>query len=243
MGRRGVVELTLPRFEKLHGKSEAEIRRRILQAIFEQRLRPGERLTEDQLAAAFDVSRTVVRQAMARLAQDGILVKLPNVGSTVASPSRKETRDILSVREMVEPGIVRILAATPSKPGLERLRAHLADEAEARKRRDRGTLVRLTGEFHLLLAELAGNEVLTRLMTGLQALTCLAILLHAEREEACPPDEHSRIVRAIASGDGEAAAAEMLHHLRHVGRDLHLDQPEPKSTLAWLRGGVEPEDI
>ncbi|WP_164778525.1 GntR family transcriptional regulator [Mesorhizobium sp. M7A.F.Ca.US.006.01.1.1] len=227
---------TLPRFEKSHGKSEAEIRRRILKAVFEQRMRPGERLTEEQLATAFDVSRTVVRQAMARLAQDGILEKLPNVGSTVASPSRKQTRDILAIRKMVEPEIVRSLAAAPSGPAVARLRAHLLQEFDARKRGDRGTLVRLTGEFHLLLAELAGNELLTHLMTGLQALTCLAILLHAEREDACPPDEHGTIVAAIEVGDGEAAAAQMLHHLRHVEKDLHLDRPEPESALAWLRG-------
>lgn len=237
------MENTLPRFEKSHGKSEAQIRRRIVQAIFEQRMRPGERLTEDQLAAAFDVSRTVVRQAMARLAQDGLIVKLPNVGSTIASPSRKQTRDILAVRKMVEPEVVRILAAAPTEAGLAKLRNHLADELDARTRGDRGTLVRLTGEFHLLLAELAGNEVVTRLMMGLQALTCLAILLHAEREDACPPDEHSTITKAIASGDGEAAAAEMLNHLRHVEKDLQLDRPEPKSALSWLRGDAESERV
>lgn len=237
------MDNTLPRFKKSHGKSEAEIRRRIVQAVFEQRMRPGERITEEQLAAAFDVSRTVVRQAMARLAQDGILEKLPNVGSTVASPSRKQTRDILSIRKMVEPEIVRALAASVSEKGLAKLRAHLAEEVDARNRGDRGTLVRLTGEFHLLLAELEGNELLTRLMTGLQALTCLAILLHAEREDGCPPDEHSTIVAAIAAGDGEAAAGEMLRHLRHVEKDLHLDRPEPKSTLAWLRGGAERERL
>mgnify|MGYP000238053330 CR=1 FL=1 len=231
---------SLPRFEKEHGKSEAEIRRRILQAIFEMRLPPGERLTEEQLAETFDVSRTVVRQAIARLAQDGILVKMPNVGTTVAAPTRKETRDILAVRKMVEPDIVRVLAGARAGNGLDRLHAHLAKEAAARNRSDRGTLVRLTGEFHLLLAEVSGNQVLARLMTGLQTLTCLAILLYAEQDEACPPDEHSRIVDAIAEGDGERAAAEMLQHLHHVELDLHLDLPEISSpfsdTIAWLRG-------
>ena len=237
---------TLPRFEKAHGKSEAEIRRRILQAIFELRLPPGERLTEEQLAEAFDVSRTVVRQAIARLAQDGILVKLPNVGSTVAAPTRKETRDILAVRRMVEPNIVRMLAAAPNGGGLGRLHTHIATEHAARNRGDRGTLVRLTGEFHLLLAEVAGNQVLTRLMTGLQTLTCLAILLYAEQDEACPPDEHSRIINAIVEGDGERAATEMLLHLQHVELDLHLDRPETRSpidnTIAWLRGDMADDD-
>ncbi|MFC3725696.1 GntR family transcriptional regulator [Neoaquamicrobium sediminum] len=237
---------TLPRFEKAHGKSEAEIRRRILQAIFELRLPPGVRLTEEQLAETFDVSRTVVRQAIARLAQDGVLVKLPNVGTTVAAPSRKETRDILAVRKMVEPDIVRMLAAIRDGEGLDRLRAHLAKEQVARSRGDRGTLVRLTGEFHLLLAEISGNQVLTRLMTGLQTLTCLAILLYADQDDACPPDEHSRIMNAIADGDEETAAAEMLDHLLHVERDLQLDHRDERSsindTIAWLRGDAEAQE-
>ena len=104
------MERTLVRFEKSHGRTEVEIRKRILQAIFEQRLPPGEKITEEQLATTFDVSRTVVRQAMARLSQDGILVKSPNIGSTIAAPTRKEARDILAVRRMVEPDIVGILS-------------------------------------------------------------------------------------------------------------------------------------
>ncbi|RWD98757.1 GntR family transcriptional regulator [Mesorhizobium sp.] len=232
--------LILPRFEKAHGKTEAEICRRIIHAIFEHRLPPGERLTEELLAETFNVSRTIVRQAMARLSQDGILVKLPNVGSTVASPSRKETRDILTVRRMVEPEIVRTLAGSITEAGLAQLHEHLAAEAEARKNDARGTLVRLVGEFHLRLAELTGNYVLIQLVTRLQTLTCLAILLHAKEEDACPPGEHGRITDAIARGDGETAAIEMFRHLKHVEMDLKLDGDDKASnfseTMAWLRG-------
>ncbi|RWQ16792.1 GntR family transcriptional regulator, partial [Mesorhizobium sp.] len=146
--------------------------------------------------------------------------------------------DILVVRRMVEPEIVRTLAAASTKSRAERLQAHLLEEAAAREKGDRATLVRLCGEFHLLLAELAGNQVLVRLVTGLQALTCLAILLYAEREDACPPDEHSRIAAAIANNDGDLAAREMLHHLQHVEKDLQLDRDGPSlnDTIAWLRG-------
>jgi DNA-binding GntR family transcriptional regulator len=235
-----LAEGKLPLFEKSRGRTEAEIRRRILQAIFEQRLPPGEPITEEQLAVTFDVSRTVVRQAVARLAQDGILVKSPNRGTSVASPSRKEARDILAVRRLVEPEIVRVLASAPHQFGLAQLRKHLAEENAARLAEQRGTLVRLTGEFHLLLAELSGNLVLRRLMTQLQTLTCLAILLYADRDDACPPDEHSRIVEAIAESDGATAAQEMLHHLMHVEKDMNLDKAAPERSfidaMGWLRG-------
>ena len=232
--------LILPRFEKLHGKTEAEIYKRIIHAIFEQRIHPGERLTEERLAETFNVSRTIVRLAMARLSQDGILVKMPNVGSTVASPSRKETRDILAVRRMVEPEIVRTLATSDTEIDLDQLREHLAAEAEARGNGDQGTFVRLAGEFHLILAVLTGNHALIQLITRLQTLTCLAILLHAKEEEACPPGEHAKITDAIARRDGETAALEMISHLKHVEMDLKLDGEDRVSnfseTMAWLRG-------
>ncbi len=236
------------RFEKSRGRTEVEIRRRILQAIFEQRLPPGEKITEEQLATTFNVSRTVVRQAMARLAQDGILVKSPNIGSTIAAPSRKEARDILAVRRMVEPDIVRILANTPARQDVvSRLNRHLALEDAARNSKNRGLQVRLSGEFHLLLAELAGNRILVRLMNQLQALTCLAILLYAGGDEACLPDEHNRIASAIAAGDRATAEKEMLHHLHHVEKDMNLDRgPDTAGfteAIEWLRGhsgyGVE----
>lgn len=241
------MERTLVRFEKSHGRTEVEIRKRILQAIFEQRLPPGEKITEEQLATTFDVSRTVVRQAMARLSQDGILVKSPNIGSTIAAPTRKEVRDILAVRRMVEPNIVRILASSPAKQDLiARLDQHLALEDEARRTRSRGAQVRLSGEFHLLLAEMAGNRILVRLMNQLQALTCLAILLYAGRDEACPPDEHSRIARAIADGDHAASAREMLSHLQHVEQDMDLERGVDTAgfmdSIEWLRGHADAGD-
>ncbi len=230
----------LPRFEKAHGKSEVEIRNRIVQAIFERKLHPNVQITEEQLAAAFDVSRTVVRGAIARLSQDGILVKRPNVGTTVASPTKKETRDMLAVRMMVEPEIARLCAKLEGEAHFVPISEHLEKEALARRTGDRNTLVRLTGEFHMLLAELSGNTYLARLVPGLQTLTCLAILLYAHEEEACPPDEHSRIAQAIMRRDENSAADQMLHHLKHVESDLRLARYDRESdfseTVAWLRG-------
>lgn len=225
-----------------HGKREGEVYRRILQGIFEQQMPPGARVSEEQLAAAFDVSRTVVRQAMARLVQDGILLKRPNIGTTVASPTVKETRDILAVRRMVEPEIVRAIATEPLPDHVAGLRTHVELEMQAHRHAERGTAVRLSGEFHLLLAELAGNQVLVRLMTGLQALTCLAILLYADEGDACIVHEHGHLVEAIARGDANAAVEEMLHHLDHVESELRLERAAEKPSIAkamkWFREGT-----
>ena len=94
----------------MRGQTEQAIRRSILQAIFEQRMPPGARLTEDALADTFKVSRTIIRQVIARLAQDGILVKDASRATHVACPSRGEAKQMLDVRRMIEPNVVRALA-------------------------------------------------------------------------------------------------------------------------------------
>lgn len=229
--------------KKSRGQSEEQIRRKLLQAIFEQRMPPGARLTEEALAEAFDVSRTVIRQVIARLAQDGILVKRESGATHVAAPTRAEAHQILAVRRMIEPEIVKALAAESRNLSLVELIAHLAEEDNARLAGDRGTLVRLTGEFHLHLVQLTDNAILVRLMTELQALICLAILLYASGDDACPADEHRKIVDAIAKGDGKLAADLMLHHLKHIEQDLKLDDHRPdvliSETLTWLSGKAD----
>lgn len=227
--------------EPRRGYAEREITRRLISAIFEQRLPPGARITEGQLAEAFSVSRTVVRQSMNRLSEMGVFKKTPNQGCTIAEPSRFEARMMLDTRLIMEPHIADLVAKTWTPAGLRILRDHLALEDAARRAGDRSTLVRLTGEFHPKLAEITGNPYLIRITTELQVLTCLAILVHAERETGCPRDEHSMIVDAIARRDGEAAAAAMTHHLRHVVVELQLDRAEPERNLAsafhWLSIG------
>ncbi|ATQ56889.1 GntR family transcriptional regulator [Paracoccus yeei] len=231
-------ETGIPPQKRRHGYTEQEITRRLIEAIFEQRLPPGERITENQLADIFGVSRTVVRLSMSKLSEIGVFRKTPNLGYTIASPSRAEARMMLDVRKMIEPSMVRSIAVTRSAEHLQSLLDHIATEEAARSAGDRSTLVRLTGEFHLKLAEISGNVYLVHIMTQLQVLTCLAILVHAESETGCPRDEHSSIVNAIAQGDGEKAAAEMAHHLSHISEELQINtlRPEPslESALRWL---------
>ncbi|AJE48763.1 GntR family transcriptional regulator [Celeribacter indicus] len=226
-----------------HGYAASEITRRLIHAIFEQRLPPGARITEAQLAEAFSVSRTVVRLSMNQMSEIGVFIKTPNIGYTIASPSRREAGMMLELRHMIEPPMVSKIADQRSEADLKVLERHIEMEAEARVTNNRARLVRLTGEFHMKLAEISGNPYLIRCMTELQVLTCLAILVHAERELGCPRDEHSEIVDAIAQGHGERASAAMAHHLDHIRQDLQLDsadeKPDLESAFRWLGN---PED-
>lgn len=223
------------------GRSESLIRARIMQAIFERRLPPGEKLTEDRLAELFGVSRTVVRQALARLAQDGIVEHHPNRGAYVAAPTRADARHVLAARAVVEPEIAAEAACTCDAHALARLRGHMGLEDAARKAGDRATLVRLTGEFHVTLAEAAGNPVFVRLLNELQALSSLAILLYAKGEHAaCPPHEHEDIVAAIERGDGIEASRLMREHIAHVAQEMDLTEPAERPSGLAQALGIKP---
>lgn len=210
------------------GSSKVDIYDRIYDAIVEHRLMPGTKLAEEKVAELFLVSRTQVKGVLQRLAVEQLVTMIPNRGAFVTTPTVDEARDVLAVRRTLEPSIVSRLmtriADGQAPSALEQLRALNALEHKAHASGDRRASVRLSGEFHVLLAELSGSAILTRMMRELTPLTCLAILtFEAPTASACPDDEHVRLVDAIESGDSSAAGAMMTEHLHHIEASLDLN--------------------
>ncbi|APX94362.1 GntR family transcriptional regulator [Halomonas sp. 1513] len=210
-----------------------QIAERITDAVMEHRLPPGIKLVEEKLAGAFGVSRTKIRQALTLLAKEGLVTLHPNRGAFVKRPSAEEARDLFATRRLVEPEIVRNVIARACEQDIARLHQHLEEEAQARATGDRRRIIRLSGQFHMLLAALADNAFIEKLMAELCPLTCLIIALYdAPQTPACPEDEHSQIVEAIENHDEAAAIRLMLHHLEHIESELMLDAA-PKLDIHW----------
>ena len=196
---------------------------RILRAVLEHRLPPGTRLVEDRLAELFDTSRAQVRDVLARLASEGLVQTLPNRGAFIAAPSREETLEIFQARRLIEPDLVRRLIARRDAAAVRSLRGIVVDEHKARQRLDRPAMVRLSGEFHIRLAQCAGNRFLARSMRELASLTVLAIFLYdAPHATACREDEHEQLLTAIEGRRTERAVGLMLEHLDHIEASLDL---------------------
>ena len=196
---------------------------RIINAIMEHRLSPGSKLGEVRMAEAFGVSRTKVRQVLMMLAKTGLVEQFPNRGAFIASPSVSQTLEIFATRRLLE------------RQDLKRLHQQIAKEKDARKQRNRQAIIRLSGDFHMLLASMAGNRYIEKMMGELCPLTCLTISLYdAPHTPACPEDEHDQIVAAIARRDESAAIELMLHHLHHIEGELQLDAV-PNNNIDWNR--------
>lgn len=208
----------------------------IVAAITEHRLAPGTRLREERLAELFHVSRTQVRAVLQRLEHEGLVERQPRRGAVVASPTREATAQIFEARRLVEPWLVKCCCEHAERGGLKRLERVVADENRARASGDQRAVVRLSGDFHRVLAELAGNQPFVELMHGLTVRTCLAIVANrASTGSTCREDEHERIVEAMAAGDVRRAMKLMTEHLDHIERALdEPGPPRPDDDLAGL---------
>jgi len=213
---------------------------RILTAIMEHRLTPGTKLAEEKLASIFDVNRTRVREVLARLSHEGLITTLPNRGAFIASPTPAEARAVFEARRLIEPALLRHLCERPHADHVTQLRAHVEQEARARQTSDRRAIIRLSGEFHIRIAEMVGNPVLTKMMRELASLTCLIIVLYdSPGTPACTHHEHDAVIDAIAAGNVEQAVALMIEHLLHIEQVLDMSVlQEKEEDLETLLNGV-----
>ena len=220
-----MLDLSAPASDPPPGlKVEREIFERILGAIAEGRLPPGTKLTEEDLVEIFGVTRARVRKVLLLLSQRSVVTLEPNRGAFVAQPSVAESAALFQARRVSESettAMVTRLAGARRGEALARLDAHLAEEEAARQAGDRGRVIRLSGEFHRLAAELAGNPVLAGMIEDLVWRTALALAAHASRHDTeCSPAEHVEIVEAIRAGDVAAAVRLMVAHLQHVSASV-----------------------
>ena len=200
---------------------------RMLNAVMEHRLMPGTKLVEEKLARVFGVNRTRVREVLARLAYEGVVTTIPNRGAYVASPTVEEARQVFYARRILEPALIRSLVASADDGQFKRLHDHVARERAAREAGDKSAVIRLSGEFHVLIAQMVGSPPLIRLMREMASLTCLIILLYdSPNVPACPNHEHTDIISAMEEKNSDRAIALMLGHLDHIEAVLDLSLPE-----------------
>ena len=199
----------------------AKIYRALRHAIIEQALEPGAKLPEDAIGERFGASRTIVRHALGQLAAEGLVELRHNRGATVATPSWNEARDVFDIRLGVERLVMERLSGRLSADDLSRLNRHVDEEDRAHGNNE--TLsIRLATEFHMLLAEMTGSEVLARYVGELSSRCGLILATYSRPHSSeCAVSEHRAIIAALAAGDAKRAKALMGEHLEAVaGRAL-----------------------
>lgn len=214
-----------------------EIVSQLKRALLSGRFKPGERMpTERELTEKFGVSRVVVREAIRELEIKGLVKILqgPAGGAYVTDLSfdhlnnafldlfyynKLSVSELIQARVLIECEIVRLATLNVDADSEQRLQEALAAETG-----DDVTLRELISnrlQVHYILAEMSSNRVLQAVVSSLYRLTAEMILeVKPVKEIIHRREEHAMLIKAVLSGDAEAAADAMRQHLSSLGAKL-----------------------
>lgn len=205
--------------------------RHLRRAVLDGEFLPGERLGEVELGQLLGVSRTPIREAIMRLAQDGLLVAEANKGVRVRTITAQEAQDTYTVREELD-GLAAALAATHHTPGDASALRHALTQLNATQNTDYREQTRLDLTFHRTIASAAHNAALSDLGRDLEQRT--ALIKHQTRTYNTHPDtaqQHASILEAVLERDPTRAREAARLHVRTFARlvipELERQQGQP----------------
>jgi GntR family transcriptional regulator, rspAB operon transcriptional repressor len=196
----------------------ARVERELRAQIIDLTIRPGERLSETEIAERFHVSRQPVREAFIALMRAGLLDVQPQRGTIVVKLSVRRMLDARFIREAIEIAIVRRACERFDAHYLDRARALIEAQARAVEADDHATFQRLDTLFHIALAEGAGCAAAWAAIEEQKAhmdRVC-ALTLHSIGTMGPLVGQHRAILDAIAAGDAVAAVEAMSFHLNEI---------------------------
>lgn len=200
-------------------------------AIISARLPPGLTLSENELAARLGVSRTPVREALGRLAEEGLVDVFPQYGTFVAPIRLAEVLEARFIREALECAVIREAAASPGSDLLRRLRRLIEAQREAAAVHDLDAFLDRDEDFHRAFSEATGHLRVWKVIQGEKYQMDRIRFLSLPRIQSLPEliEQHEAMVDAVEAGDAAAAEAVMRRHLRAIFKaieELSESQPE-----------------
>ncbi|SIS63616.1 transcriptional regulator, GntR family [Thalassolituus maritimus] len=204
---------------------DEQIVRELLQAIVDRRLRPGTRLPEDSLGEAFKVSRTTIRKALQKLAQQRLVSMEHNRGARVAQPGRKEAADVFKARRLIEVALIPAVYENRHSDAYKELHDLVAQEKAAHREGKFQEEVQLSARFHVQLAVATGNLILGEQVAQLTSLSSLIISLYGTSSSVgCDCGEHTELLKLIESNQVAEAQTWMDHHLDAIYQTINTTQ-------------------
>ena len=201
----------------------AQIHRVLRHAIIRGTLKPGESITEVEMAKRFEVSRQPVREAFIKLSEERLVEVRSQRGTYVRKISPKEVLDARHLREVIEVAIVREVADRKDAVLITKLRSLLSEQRKVAPGDSLGFLT-LDDEFHRTLALSVEREYAWRITEVIKAQMNRVRFLAFDHvsPKSQLVHEHTEVVDAIAAGDADLAARRMEKHLRALVTSLPL---------------------
>lgn len=191
----------------------------VRKAIVSNEFPVGHRLREEALAERYSTSRTPAREALQRLASEGFVEFIPRSGAVVKGWSRSDVRELFEVRAILESMGARLAAENVTRgdvPGLAELCDRMEEAAMVEaKEIDTSLISELNKTFHVRILEIAGNQRLSSIATGLMDVGFLArsYKTFSDLDRKRSASDHRDLVEAISMGDGQWAESIMRSHI------------------------------
>lgn len=196
---------------------------RLKDALQHAELQPGEVLSENRISKALGISRTPVREALHQLAQEGLIQVIPGRAVTVAAPSARSIMDVVHLRLLLEPELVRLAAEVVTREEKAAL-IETVDKMElACSQGDHMSWSRADTVFHEILGDACPNALLGELVVQMRNrahyLANIDSQTNPARLAACT-QEHRRIVERLSAHDADGAADAMRQHIDQLRESL-----------------------
>ncbi|PHR29912.1 MAG: GntR family transcriptional regulator [Desulfotalea sp.] len=195
--------------------SENSVYYKLKTAIRKRYIKQGSQLVEITLAQKLGVSRTPVRSAIKKLEAEGLVNSIPNRGAFVITPTKQEIEETFLVRAELECMATRLTAQCCTKAQLDELHQSITFETEVFDKSNLDIYYAANDRFHLQIAEISGNKVLSGYIQELLDRTRIYLILYDPffKIEYSPTTEHLDIIEAIAAGDQQKACAAVRSHI------------------------------
>jgi DNA-binding GntR family transcriptional regulator len=187
----------------------------IREAIIDGRLKPGQRLKEEDLARQLGISRTPIREALLMLQVEGLIVATPNRGATVRVHTPEDLEDLYALRALLEGHAARRAGPRISEEQVVQLRESCDRFEELSPHEELRELVRENLFFHSTILDIAGSARLASMVRRVIELPLVykSYIWYSPDQKRISSHYHRQIVNALATGDAERAELVMKEHV------------------------------
>lgn len=194
------------------------------EAIIQQKIKPGERITELEIASRYGLSRTPIREAFRQLESEGFLKIIPRKGAIVAELDEKDIRDFYEIKAVLEGYAARVAAERITDVGIAQLERLNRKMKECAAKKDIASLTKNHNEFHNFILELCGNDKITTVVSNLvQQFLRFRFFVSSGSCLSRMHSEHDKIVAALKEHDGAKAEKYMIANAK-LGREVLMKE-------------------
>ncbi|MBL8174378.1 MAG: GntR family transcriptional regulator [Bryobacterales bacterium] len=193
---------------------------------------PGERMVERSLARQFGVSSIPIREALHDLENRGLVIKRHNYGCSVVALNPEDAGRLCDLRRVLEPEVMRWAAQRMNKQGVAILQRELAAMQVAAEHGDHAEFFHCDWRFHAAIWDISGNRFAAKaLHAAIGSLFASGVIRGKQSGQLNLPLEvkkHAKLLKALASGNGDGAAATLLEIAKSFERHLPAAQQPPQ---------------